>query len=87
MAVCITFVKKEINRKDVGKDVGKDLSELLKNIILELDNNRELTILELSIKLNVTQRTIERSISKLKTLGYIKRIGGRKQGYWEILKK
>ena len=76
-AVNIIFYKK--------KDVGKDLPTLQKNILLKLLNNNELTITELSVSLNVTQRTIERSISKLKEMGYIKRMGGRKKGYWEII--
>ena len=34
---------------------------------------------------SVTDRTIESDIEKLKALGILIRIGGRKDGHWEIL--
>ena len=37
-------------------------------------------------KLNTTTRTIERNINKLKESELIIRKGGRKTGYWEIIK-
>jgi len=39
---------------------------------------------KMSEKNSVNERTIERDISKLKKLDYLRRIGGRKDGHWEV---
>lgn len=39
---------------------------------------------KMSEKSSVNERTIERDIAKLKKLDYLRRIGGRKDGHWEI---
>lgn len=41
---------------------------------------------EISEKLEVTTRTVERTIATLKEQGYIKRTGNNRSGYWEIKK-
>jgi putative transcriptional regulator len=41
---------------------------------------------EISEKLEVTTRTVERTIAVLKEQGYIKRAGNNRSGYWEIKK-
>lgn len=48
--------------------------------------NQEITIPEIAEKLNKTERTIERQITKLRTLELIARIGPAKGGRWEVLK-
>ena len=45
----------------------------------------ELTIPEIAVLTKYTPRTVERSISQLKELNLIKRMGGRKKGKWEIV--
>ncbi len=70
--------------QDVGKDVGKELTER-QRIILELINNDKfVTIPQMSLKTNVTTRTIERDLEELTKKGIISREGGRKDGVWEI---
>ena len=69
--------------KDVTKDVTKESRQLM---ILELlKNSGTITIDEIAEKLNVTRRTVLRMIEELKAHNKIKRIGGRKTGYWQIL--
>ena len=70
--------------EDVGKDVGKEISSNSRKIYFEIKENPQITIPELSSILNVTDRTVERQISKLKEIGLIKREGGRKKGYWIV---
>lgn len=41
----------------------------------------------MSLQLNVSVSKIYRAITELKQKGYIKRLEGRKLGYWEILNK
>jgi len=68
--------------KNVLKNVPKDrLSKVLKLI----KENNNITIAELSAKLNVTDKTIKRDISKLKNEHKIQRVGSSKSGYWQVL--
>jgi len=70
------------SQKNVPKNVPKDrLSKVLKLI----KENNNITISELSAKLNVTDKTIKRDISKLKNEHKIQRVGSSKSGYWQVL--
>ena len=71
--------------KDVPKDVPK---EKRMEFILELIKaNSKITIQQIADKCNVSVKTVKRDIEKLKTGNIIKRQGGRKEGYWELLIK
>ena len=84
-----------------GKNGGKVGGENEGNVpVIEL-TERQRVILELisidstlsakalsekmSEKNSVNERTIERDIAKLKKLDYLRRIGGRKDGHWEVI--
>ena len=64
--------------KDVGKDVGKELLSLIRK-------NPEITIPALAEILNVTSRTVERQLNRLKKENKVAREGGRKEGKWVLL--
>jgi len=51
-----------------------------------IEENAEISAKEIAIKLNVTERTVERDIEKLRKTDRIKRIGADKGGYWLITK-
>ena len=68
--------------KDVPKDVPKEIR--LKNIVLFIREKPEITMNELSQKCNVTLKTIKRDIEILKSKNLLKRIGGKKLGFWQI---
>jgi len=76
------------NRNNVGINVGVNVG--IKNNNLEdklfsiISSNPELTAKELSIAVSLTQRQVERIISKLKEKGKIERVGAKKNGYWKI---
>ena len=70
--------------KDVTKDVTKEMSERQMIILGLIRENKNLTIPEMSLKTNVTERTIKRDIATLQELGIISREGGRKDGSWII---
>ena len=70
--------------KDVTKDVTKEISERQMIILGLIRENKNLTIPEMSLKTNVTERTIKRDIANLQELGIISREGGRKDGSWII---
>ena len=70
----------------VGKDVGKD-ADLAGKIIELIMAEPNITMEEMAVKLDVTRRTIEREIKKLRESDCIEREGGRKIGYWKVIKK
>jgi ATP-dependent DNA helicase RecG len=55
-------------------------------IVRLLSANANMTITELSVNLEKTTRTIERTLSALQAQGKVQRIGGDKGGYWKVLK-
>ena len=70
--------------KDVGKDVGKELNSLQTLIIGLIRNNPSVTAIEISTKLSVTKRTVERNIRSLREMNIIERIGGKREGIWLV---
>ncbi len=60
-------------------------TERLEEILKILSKNPETTMAELSVKLFVTQRTINRDIKKLQEDGRVERVGSDSKGYWKIL--
>ena len=46
-----------------------------------------ITMKELALEIGITEKGIEWQINELKQLGYIKRIGSKKGGYWQILER
>ena len=61
----------------VGKTSGK--------ILAAIRDKAEITIPELATIVGVTQRSVERHLQKLQREGFLKRVGGRKHGYWEVV--
>jgi len=44
-----------------------------------------ITIPELAVMIGVTERSIERNIQTLRRSGLLRRVGGRKEGHWEVV--
>jgi ATP-dependent DNA helicase RecG len=44
----------------------------------------EITMKEIADKINVSESTVEKRVSKLKTSGLISHIGPTKSGYWKL---
>ena len=82
--------------KNGGNDGGKDSNDIpvvelteIQRVILEfISADPTLSAKALSEKMSekssVNERTIERDIAKLKKLDYLRRIGGKKDGHWEV---
>ena len=77
--------------KDVVKDVVKELSERQLVIIGLIDDDPYISAKKIadimSEKEVVVERTIQRDLALMKSLGVLARIGGRKDGYWKINKE
>ena len=55
-------------------------------ILTEIKKNKFITIPEFSLVIKKSSPTIYRHIKSLSNDGILKRIGSRKNGYWEIIK-
>ena len=71
--------------KDVQKEIVEGLSDRQKIIIETICLSPEKTLTEMSTKLKVSQKTIQREFTAIRELGInIVREGGRKNGRWVI---
>ncbi len=72
-------------KNDVPTNVPKNVPiKRLDKIIEIISENRDITIAELSVLLEVTDKTIKRDIAKLKEQNRLIRVGSLKSGHWEI---
>lgn len=76
----------ELNMEDKngGLNGGKSDSDIEKDILNFITLIPNITQLQLSTKLGVPLRTIQRCISNLKEQKAIERYGSKKKGYWVI---
>lgn len=71
------------NRHNDGINVGLDVG-LEKKILTIMGEDSSVTMGAISDKLNVTKRTVERIVKKLREQGKIERVGGKRYGHWVI---
>ena len=67
------------------KDVEKDVEKTSEKIIKLMKEEPYITIKEIGTRLEVTRRTIEDQIKRLKQRGLVRRVGPDKGGHWEVL--
>ena len=63
---------------------GKEFGINDKQLLLKLDENPSLTASDISERIGLSPRAIEKQIKKFKDLGVIHRRGSRKNGLWII---
>ena len=68
-----------------GDGVAGRIDVVAGKIVMLLKENPRLTVPDLNEKLGAPKRTIERRMSTLQKLGQLKRVGGRKEGHWEVI--
>ncbi len=81
----VVFNRKVEGPKRVLKKVLKGLTENQEIIIREIKKNPKVTSEELAKIVGISSRKIRDNIKKLKNEELIGRVGGRKEGYWEIV--
>jgi len=64
-------------RVSVGKTSGK--------ILDACREKPSITIPELAEVIGITERSVQRNMQKLQKAGWLRRIGGRKEGHWEVM--
>lgn len=68
------------------KNVVENVVENRLNKIIQLiHENNQISAYQIAKLLNITSRTAQRDIEKLKKLNKIKRVGSEKGGYWKII--
>lgn len=83
----VIFYRKVEGPKRVLKKVLKELTGNQKKILEAISQNPKITSEELAELVGISARKIRENIKKLKDEGLVKRIGGRKEGYWEFVEK
>ena len=69
----------------VGNRKAKGLTNNRQLILQEIRNNPNITTVQLSKAINISETAIDNNLKYLKENGYIKRNGSNKTGYWEII--
>lgn len=85
----VTLYKEKITvPKDVPKDAPKDVpkDERIAYLLSLISENDRITMSELALKCKVNIKTIKRDIDFLKAGKQLQRAGGRKTGYWVIIR-
>lgn len=61
------------------------LTDTQQTILAEISKNPNITQMELASILKIQRSSVSESMSKLQRAGVLKRVGGHKTGYWEIV--
>ena len=71
--------------KPVGKTIGKKLGKTAGKIVDQMRNNPQITIPEIAVVVQTSESNVLQHTSKLQKQGIIRRVDGRKEGYWQVL--
>ena len=71
--------------KPVGKTIGKKLGKTAGKIVDLMRNNPQITIPEIAVVVQTSESNVLQHTSKLQKQGIIRRVVGRKEGYWQVL--
>ena len=74
-------------QRTTQKTSEKTTQKTSEKIMILVAKHPEITILDMSKYIGVTERSIERNIKRLKEQGVLKRIGSDKKGLWQIIEE
>ena len=63
------------------------VTELSEAVEIAINRNPNVTASEIAMELGISSRAIEKRIRILREKGVIRRIGGDRGGYWEVIVK
>lgn len=72
--------------KEFGKELGKELPEKFVNLYNLLGQNPTITQREIAKQFKISEESVRIHIKGLVQGGFVRRVGGRKTGHWEIVK-
>lgn len=73
--------------KEKNKNVAETADDVIETVYQYLRANPQATRDTISTRLNISGSKVYRAITELKQKGFIIRVGGRKVGYWKIIKE
>ena len=79
-----TFFVITLWRESGLENRAEELSENGRKIVEMMQNNKTISISELSASIGISQSTVTREIKTLKKNAYISRVGNLRTGYWEV---
>ena len=71
--------------ENVTKEITDKQTERQRILMRIIKENPQVSIPEMSRKTAVTERTIKRDLQLLQQRGLVERVGGRKEGHWEVI--
>ena len=79
--------KESPKRASIGINSGTNIgiNATQKRILSLIQKNRVITAAQLSEKIGIGQRNIETNIASLKKLGFLRRVGAKRNGHWEVV--
>lgn len=80
--VVIPFARKQSTH--IPQQVSNNLNEAQRNVCTILENHPEFTIQNIVEQTQYSDGYVRKILNSLKELGYLKRIGSNKNGYWQI---
>jgi predicted HTH transcriptional regulator len=72
-------------KMEAKSELGDKLGDNQIKILSEIKKDNTVSITTLSKKIGISTTAIENNISKLKSLGYLKRVGSAKSGHWAVI--
>lgn len=72
--------------KGLVKGLVKDLTENQRKLLDLIEANLNVTKVEMAKQVGISTTAIDNNIKTLKGKGLLERVGGRKEGYWQIVK-
>lgn len=76
---------KKVREKNSGKAVGKRIGKTAGKIVELMRENPKITIPEIAVIVNTSERNIEKHTSNLQKDGRVRRIDGNNGGHWQII--
>lgn len=68
----------------ISEGLKQHISELERSIVEAMNRNPDFTLPEIATELKKSQSSIERGVKHLKEIGFIERVGSRKDGSWRV---
>lgn len=81
-------MKKSESKEEIELVPGSPtINETEKKILLEIRNNPNISLLEISNRLKLSYMTVQKYSAKLREKGLIERVGSKRCGYWRVIEK
>lgn len=81
----ITIKSKSMEETEMSTDF-RSINETERKILMEIRNNPNISLSEISNRLNLSYMTVQKYSAKLREDGLLERVGSKSRGYWKVTK-